>query len=161
MAHAGVTVPSPLAGEGGSVLPHAMMGEGVVEEPLHSFEIVDTPLRPLPQGERARKATALRRHAFTIARAEPRAKPELWLFPVFVLFRPVLDGQIGRPARRRPRGFLVCIPPLTGHEKRRVVADRLLFFGYLQENTGPWGFAFARCRCRSASLPHPCRRGRG
>src|SRR5262249_6374817 len=56
MAHAGVTVPSPLAGEGGSVLPHAMMGEGVVEEPLHPFEIVDTPLRPLPQGERARKA---------------------------------------------------------------------------------------------------------
>src|SRR5262249_29974467 len=33
----------------------------------------------------------------TIARAEPRAKPELRLFPVFVLFRPVFGGQIGRP----------------------------------------------------------------
>src|SRR5262249_60416195 len=124
MAHAGVTVPSPLAGEGGSVLPHAMMGEGVVEEPLHPFEIVDTPLRPLPQGERARKATALRRHAFTIARAEPRAKPELWLFHGCVLFRPVLDGQIGRSARRPPPGFLVSVLPPQEHAQRRGVACR-------------------------------------
>ena len=119
------------------MLPHAMMGEGDVVSELtpHPFEIVAAPLCPLPQGARAQKATALTQQTtFTIARADPRTKPELWLFPVFVLFRPVIGSQIGRPARRRPRGFSVCIPSLTGHAKRRVVAGCLFFPCYLPVN---------------------------
>src|SRR6266436_8263957 len=47
-----VTAPSPLAGEGSAVLPHAIMGEGFVcrNNPPHPFEFVGQPLRPLPQG---------------------------------------------------------------------------------------------------------------
>ena len=56
-----VIVPSPLVGEGSSVLPCATMGEGAVcREPPHPFEFADRPLCPLPQGERARKGTARR-----------------------------------------------------------------------------------------------------
>jgi hypothetical protein len=53
-----LTVPSPLAGEGSSVLPRVMMGEGVrVTRTPHPFEFVGAPLCPLPQGERAREAS--------------------------------------------------------------------------------------------------------
>src|ERR1700730_6818648 len=53
-----VTMPSPLAGEGSSVLPRVMMGEGVrVTRTPHPFEFVGAPLCPLPQGERAREAS--------------------------------------------------------------------------------------------------------
>src|SRR5215472_15405482 len=83
------------------------------------------------------RGRAHERNAFTIARAEPRATPGLRIFPVFVLFRPVIGGQIGRATRRRPRGFLVYVPPLTGNEKRQVAAGRLFFSCYLQGNTGP------------------------
>ena len=55
-----VIVPSPLAGEGGSILPRAMMGEGfVVAATPHPFEVVGGPLCPLPQGARAREASAV------------------------------------------------------------------------------------------------------
>jgi hypothetical protein len=55
-----VIVPSPLAGEGGSMLPRARMGEGCLFEsnPPHPFEFVGTPLCPLPQGARALEASA-------------------------------------------------------------------------------------------------------
>src|SRR5262249_37319686 len=65
--------------------------------------------------------------AFTIARAEPRAKSELWLFPVFVLFRPVIDGRSGRTERRRLRGFPVCIPSLTGKRAAAGCSRRPVF----------------------------------
>jgi hypothetical protein len=53
-----VTMPSPLAGEGSSVLPRVMTGEGVhVTRTPHPFEFVGAPLSPLPQGERAREAS--------------------------------------------------------------------------------------------------------
>ena len=46
-----VTAPSPLAGEGGSMLPRAMVGEGCrAATTPHPFESVGTPLCPLPQG---------------------------------------------------------------------------------------------------------------
>ena len=54
----GVVVPFPLAGEGGSMLPHNGMGEGYLARTPHPFELVATPLCPLPQGERAREARA-------------------------------------------------------------------------------------------------------
>src|SRR6516162_1911650 len=41
-------------------------------------------------------------------------KPGLRLFPVFVLFGPVMDGNPGRPTRRRSRAFPVVILELTG-----------------------------------------------
>src|SRR5262245_23275978 len=63
---------------------------------------------------RCARDTRTRRNTFTIARVGGPAKPGLWLFPVFVLFRPVIDGQIGRALRRRPCRFPVCTPPLTG-----------------------------------------------
>src|SRR5919198_222666 len=42
----------------------AMNGWGVFAQTPHPFEIVGTPLCPLPQGERAREATPRRRHDF-------------------------------------------------------------------------------------------------
>src|SRR2546425_596667 len=59
------TAPSPLAGEGSSVLPRVMMGEGLASQkvftkkPPHPSGFVAAPLRPLPQGARARAAPAL------------------------------------------------------------------------------------------------------
>src|SRR5262249_33158091 len=54
-----VISPSPLVGEGGSVLPHEMMGEGAFARTTpHPFRDLASPLCPLPQGERAREATA-------------------------------------------------------------------------------------------------------
>src|SRR5262249_46124937 len=88
-------------------------------------------------------------------------KAGLWLFPVFVLFRPVIDGRSPRPERRRPRGFLVFGPPFTGNEKRQVVARLLFFSCYLQGNTGGAGVAFAGCRRRRGSLPHAVSAGHG
>jgi putative tryptophan/tyrosine transport system substrate-binding protein len=53
-----VVVPSPLAGEGGSTLPRAILGEGCVAATTpHPFELAGTPLCPLPQGERALEGT--------------------------------------------------------------------------------------------------------
>src|SRR6516164_8387543 len=75
-------------------------------------------------------------------------------FLFFVLFRPVIGGQVGRPEHRRPRAFPLFIPPLTGNEKRWVVARRLFFSCYLQGKTGGAGAAFAGCRRRRGSLPH-------
>src|SRR5262249_14362906 len=81
-------------------------------------------------------------------------KARVWLFPVFVLFRPVIDGKASRPKKRRRRAFPLLIRWLRGNTKRRVVAGRLFFPCYLQEKTGPPGGAFARCRRRRGSLPH-------
>jgi hypothetical protein len=51
-----VTAPSPLAGEGSSMVLRARKGEGYAARTPHPFQCVGTPLCPLPQGERARKA---------------------------------------------------------------------------------------------------------
>jgi len=56
-------------------------------------------------GRRARRTGRAWRNAFTIARAGRRAKQGLWLFPVFVLFRPVIGGEASRPKKRRRRAF--------------------------------------------------------
>jgi hypothetical protein len=56
----GIIVPSPLAGEGGSMLPPHGMGEGNFARTPHPLELVATPMCPLPQGERAREAAAAR-----------------------------------------------------------------------------------------------------
>jgi len=50
----GITAP----GEGSPRLPRARTGEGCVAKTPHPFEVVDTPLCPLPQGARARKGRA-------------------------------------------------------------------------------------------------------
>ena len=97
---------------------------------------------------------APRHEEFTIARAGRRAKPGLWLFPVFVLFRPVIDGRSPRSERRRRRGFLVLIPPLTGNEKRRVVAGPPVFLLLFTGKYRAAGVAVAGCRSRRGSLPH-------
>jgi hypothetical protein len=55
--------PTSAAGEGGSMLARAMMGEGYVAATPHPFESLGRPLRPLPQGERARKARSSPRGA--------------------------------------------------------------------------------------------------
>src|SRR6266542_5253235 len=52
------TVPSPLAGEGCSVLPPATRGEGSFAQTPHPFEIVGTPLCPLPHRTRACPSSA-------------------------------------------------------------------------------------------------------
>src|SRR5262249_21165677 len=92
----------------------------------------------------------------TIARVACPAKPGLWEVPFFVLFRPAIDGPVGRPTRRRPRGFPACTPPLTGKGAApgcgRPPVFLLLFTGKYRA-AGAAGVAFARCRCRSASLP--------
>src|SRR6266446_5814439 len=65
-------VPSPLAGEGSSVLPRAMMGEGDLLERAtpHPFESLGTPLCPLPQrGEGTRGA---RQRAARFGQTKPR-----------------------------------------------------------------------------------------
>ena len=58
-----VIAPSPLAGEGNSLLPSDEWVRVFAQTP-HPFEIVGTSLRPLPQGERAREATPPPRHDF-------------------------------------------------------------------------------------------------
>src|SRR5262249_31758649 len=90
-------------------------------------------------GRREHRTGRASRSAFTIARAGRRAKPELWLFPGFVLFRPVIDGKASRPKKRRRRAFPLFFRWLRGNTKRRVVAGRLFFPCYLQEKTGPAG----------------------
>src|SRR5262249_39529427 len=56
-----VIVPSPLAGEGGSVMQRAMMGEGFVAAATpHPLGGLGPPLCPLPQGARAREAGTAR-----------------------------------------------------------------------------------------------------
>src|SRR5262245_53663237 len=87
----------------------------------------------LGMGGREHRTGRASRSAFTIARAGRRAKPELWLFPVFVLFRPVIDGKASRPKKRRRRAFPLFFRWLRGNTKRRVVAGRLFFPCYLQE----------------------------
>jgi len=53
-----VCIDEPLAGEGNSVLPRAMMGEGCFcETTPHPSGFAAPPLRPLPQGERAHQWT--------------------------------------------------------------------------------------------------------
>jgi len=156
-----ITVPSPcLRGEGNSVLRARTMGEGVVCRAPSPVRIRGQTIVPSPrkQGEGTKGDSAkhrIQRNAFTIARVGGSAKPGLWLFPVFVLFRPVIDGQFGRFKQRRPRGFLVCIPLFRRNRKRQVVPGRLFFSCYLQGNTGGAGVACAPCRSRLGTLPMP------
>src|SRR5262245_915874 len=101
------------------------MGEGVVCRAPSPVRIRGQTIVPSPRkrGEGTKGDSAkhrIQRNAFTIARAGRPAKQGLWLFPVFVLFRPVIEGQIGRATRRRPRAFLVCIPLLRRNGKRQV-----------------------------------------
>src|SRR5262249_44855416 len=113
----------------------------------------ETAASPPPQHE---GVTVLSMRGITIARVVCPAKPELWFFPVLVLFRPVIDGQIGWPRRRRRRAFLVFILQLTGRPAAPGCARPpvfLLLFTGKNRRCGAAGVAFARCRCRSASLP--------
>jgi hypothetical protein len=118
--------PSPLVGEGTKVCPRTRMGEGArhtTPSPHHRRWQHRAALSHKGRGhdndDRARGASA--EDGLNAAkRVHDRAsgtscKAELWLLPVFVLFRPVIGGQIGRPMRHRSRGFPVCLPPLTGN----------------------------------------------
>src|SRR5262245_31017781 len=103
----------------------------------------DAALRAAPQHE-----------GITIARAGGRVKPGLWLFPVLVLFRPVIDGGSPRHQGRRRRGFSVFIPQLTGRPAApgcgRPPVFLLLFTGKYRRR----GVADPGCRGRRGSLPH-------
>jgi hypothetical protein len=77
------------------------------------FETAASP-PPQHEGEESAQNDADVAMTFTIARVACLAKPGLCKFPVFVLFRPVIDGQSGWPTRRRSRAFLVFILQLTG-----------------------------------------------
>src|SRR5262249_27275448 len=91
----------------------------------------------------------------TIARAEPRAKPELWFFPVFVLFRPVIDGQIGRAPRGTARAHFSFASRRLRDTRNAGLWPAACFSPVIyMEKQAPRAFAFAGCRCRSASLPH-------
>jgi len=75
----------------------------------------------------------------------PLCKRGLRPFPVFVLFRPVIDGNPGPSTRRRSRAFPVVILELTGKPQAPVVPGLLLFSCCLQENRGTeWVQAHAR-----------------
>jgi len=79
----------------------------------------------------------------------------------FPCFGPVPSCYRRQVTATRARAFLVYIPPLTGHEKRRVVAGRLFFSCYLQGNTGP---RTSPSHVADAAVHHyltRCRRGRG
>ena len=75
-------------------------------------------------------------------------KAGLWKLPVFVLFRPVIDGRSPRPERQRPRGFPVCIPQLTGKGEAPGCGRPPVFLLLFTGTTAPRGIAFARCRGR-------------
>src|SRR5499427_10081141 len=95
-----------------------------------------TAVPPHASRRRLRRLLSMREsqhEGITIARAGRRAKQGLWLFPVFVLFRPVIGGKASRPKKRRRRAFPLLIRWLRGNTKRRVVAGRLFFPCYLQE----------------------------
>jgi hypothetical protein len=66
----------------------------------------------------------------------PLCKLGLRPFPVFVLFRPVIDGNPGRAAGRRSRAFPVVILELMGKPQAPVVPGLLFFSCCLQENRG-------------------------
>src|SRR5262249_54006758 len=107
---------------------------------------------PPPQHEGGESAA--QRNAFTIARAGRRAKPGLWLFPVFVLFRPVIGGKTSRPKKRRRRVFPLLIRWLRGNTKRQVVPGRLFFSFYLQGNTGAAGPRASPSHVADAAVHH-------
>src|SRR2546430_11572838 len=81
-------------------------------------------------------------------------KAGLWLSSVFALFRPVIDGQIGRPARRRPRGFPIYIPRLTGKGAAAGCGRPPVFPCYLQGNTGKTAPRGSPSHVADAALHH-------
>src|SRR5262245_26417220 len=97
----------------------------------------DAALRAAPQHE-----------GITIARVGGPAKPGLWLFPVFVLFRPVIGGKASRPKKRRRRVFPLLIRWLRGKDETpgcsRPPVFFLLFTGKYRRRRAA-GVAFARC----------------
>jgi len=146
--------PTSAVGEGGSVLPHAMMGEGVVcrEEPPHPFEFAERPLCPLPQGERAPKATAP-----SIEFSEPRsrsrernrAQSQGCGFSLFSSCSALLStAKSGDPRDAGRADFSFSSRRLRDTRSAGLWPAACFFFGYLQENTGPWGV-------RLRTLPMP------
>src|SRR5262249_1353439 len=59
-------------------------------------------------------------------------KARLCPCPVFVLFRPVIDGKPGRSHRRRTRSFPVCVARLTAEPSAPGCRRSPVFFCYLQ-----------------------------
>jgi hypothetical protein len=66
----------------------------------------------------------------------PLCKRGLRPFPVFVLFRPVIEGNPGPSTRRRSRPFPVVILELTGKPQAIGCARSPVFSCCLQENRG-------------------------
>jgi len=132
---------------------------------------------------RRRKGEAAYGHARTKLRRTPKArtkrKARLHLFPVLVLFRPVIGGPRGRPDGSRVRPFPVFLPWLTGKSPApgcvRCPVFLLLFTGIyrqagvdrtlpLRPETRKCFRDLARGHCASAASaahPIPTRAGTG
>src|SRR5262249_36086714 len=99
-----------------------------------------TAVPPHASRRRLRRLLSMREsqhEGITIARVGCRAKQGLWLFPVFVLFRPVIDGRSPRPERAnfpfssrslreaRAAGLwpAACFSPVI-YRKRRLGGER-------------------------------------
>ena len=91
---------------------------------------------------------------FCCAAPQHEGTERLCRSPVFLLFRPVIDGKAGRPARRRTRSFPVFILELTGRHRRRVVRGLLLFSCSLHE-TARRGAARVRRASKAVGLIDP------
>jgi hypothetical protein len=81
-------------------------------------------------------------------------KAGLWLFPVFVLFRPVIDGKASRPKRRRPRAFPLFVRGLTETEKRQVVGRPPVFLLLFTGKYRAAGAAGPRSHVADAAVHH-------
>jgi hypothetical protein len=80
-------------------MPRSSDGRARVSKDEDGPSCFETAASPPPQHEGGESVA--QPNAFTIARVGGRAKPELWLFPVFVLFRPVTGGKASRGAHFR------------------------------------------------------------
>jgi hypothetical protein len=93
------------------VLPHAMVREGcVVAKTPHPFEFVGTPLCPLPQGERARNATAA---AYPSCFETPRIAAKLRCTA------PQHEGERGESTRAKEARRFALLPVIPVYEPRR------------------------------------------
>jgi hypothetical protein len=105
---------------------------------------------PQHEGERARWTGCAWRNAFTIARAEPRAKRGLRIFPVFVLLSRAKSGE-PRSAARADFPFASRRLRDTRNAGLWPVAH---FSPVICRNNSAAEVGFARCRNRRGSLPH-------
>src|SRR5262249_49109190 len=119
----------------------------------------ETAASPPPQHEvlSMRKDSALDGSSgakrITIARAGRPAKPGLWLFPVFVLFRPVIEGPNRATDATPPARISRLRPAAYGQRRGAGLWPAACFFAVIYREIQGRGAALARCRCRSASLP--------